>query len=98
VVGIQISAEQCVPGIYVRRIQFKHTNRVAPAVDGFAHCQEEESVRLTGSLLRAFAVHGVLNVVPEFLDVAGEPLHVCNLLHVNNYRLSPEPFIWSDSA
>ncbi|VFS64076.1 Uncharacterised protein [Kluyvera cryocrescens] len=54
---------------------------------GFAHCQEEESVWLSGGLLCAFAVHCVLDVVTEFLDVAGEPAHVCNLLHVNNYRL-----------
>lgn len=48
---------------------------------------EEESVRLAGGLMRAFAVHGILHVVPEFLDVAGEPLHIGNLLHVQKHRV-----------
>lgn len=53
---------------------------------------------ISGGLLRSFAVHRVLYVVPEFLNVARETLHIGNLLHVQQDRVILQALVWAYAA
>lgn len=55
-------------------------------------------MHLAGNFLRAFAVHGILHVVPEFLDVPCKAFHIGHFLHVNNHVVLIEPLIRADPA
>ncbi len=55
-------------------------------------------MRLTSNPHCAFAVHCVLHVVAEFLDVACRTVHICNLFHVDDHVVLVQPFVWTNSA
>lgn len=94
----QVPTEEGGSRAHVIVVQLKHTNRITATVDRFTDRNKNELRICASAVIKALAVHGCLNVVPERFDVAGKARHITHLFHVDDERALRQIFIWPDAA
>lgn len=93
-IGLKIVAEQVVAHGNIVFLQLEGANRIAATVDRLTDGDENENRKFAEVLAEALAIVGVLNVIAELFDVAGEAGHIGHFFYVDDDGLSRKEFIW----